>query len=124
DTFTAISCIDRLTGALNSSVQCGLTEQSIVDEDGCVRVLIPGYTANSLIDAVFHPLRRSSSDNLLMLVTLADALSRLSEIAHPKLGDLLRAHGQLVYDSYASSNPLPEDLDHLKTRLDFVDIKQ
>lgn len=124
DTFTAISCIDRLTGALNSSVQCGLTEQSIVDDDGCVRVLIPGYTADSLIDAVFHPLRRSSSDNLLMLVTLANALSRLSEIAHPKLGDLLRVHGQLVYDSYASSNPLPEDLAHLKTRLDFVDIKQ
>ncbi|MDF1748242.1 MAG: DUF2254 domain-containing protein [Alphaproteobacteria bacterium] len=123
DTFTAISCIDRLTGALNSSVQCGLTEQSIVDNEGCVRLQIPGYTANSLIDSVFHPLRRSAASNLLMLIKLADALSRLHEITDSKLDDLLQAHGRLLYNSYASSTPLPQDLEHLKTHLDFVDIK-
>lgn len=123
DTFTAISCVDRVTGAINDSVQCGLSDQTIVDDQGGVRIEIPGYSADRLIDEVFHPIRRAASGNLLMLIKLADALSRLIDIADQKLVDGLKHHGTLLYDSYRASDPLPTDLDYLKARLDFVPIK-
>lgn len=118
DTFTAIACTDRLSAALLDPVTKGLRNNVLLDRDDVPRLRVPGLTLPELIDAAFHPLRRAASDNLLMLLHLADALMRLHEIAD---GDdtkrLLREHGRILIASYEAEQPLQADLEILQQRL-------
>lgn len=117
DTFTAIACVDRLSAAFVAPVRMGLRRRLLTDEDGTVRVRIAGMTIEDMINTAFHPLRRVSAGNLLMLQNVADALKRLHDIADEDVEPIFEGHARLLMESFRQTEPLSTDEDYLKERL-------
>ncbi len=121
DTFTAIASLDRMTSALSAAVRLGLRRRDIVDSDGTVRVEMRGLGLENMLDSAFHPLRRASADNMLMMEHLAQALSRLHEIGNQTARELISSHAELLLKSAKSSNPLDSDFAALKQLMPFME---
>lgn len=121
DTFTAIASLDRMTAAFSAAVRFGLRGRDIVDDDRIVRAMIPGPNLKDMLDMAFHPLRRVSAGNMLMMEHLAQALTRLHEIGNPEARKFIASHAKLLLDSAHSARPLEEDFASLKTLLPFLE---
>lgn len=121
DTFTAIASLDSMTAALSSAVRMGLRRRDLADDDGVVRVEMPGLSLEDLLNSAFHPLRRAASGNMLMTQHIADALTRLHEIGNQSARELISTHGALLLASAKTSNPLETDYGFLKQRLSFLE---
>lgn len=122
DTFTAITCVERLSGTLNQAVREGLRDHVRADDAGIVRLCKPGLSVSEMIDAAFDPLRRAAATNVLMLANLAAALERLHEVAAPDTKGLLEDHGRKLLETFGATNPLETDLNYLKACLGFAGI--
>lgn len=121
DTFTAIASLDSMTAALSAAVRMGLRRRDLADDDGVVRVEMPGLSLEDLLNSAFHPLRRAASGNMLMTQHIADALTRLHEIGNQSARELISTHGALLLASAKTSNPLETDYGFLKQRLSFLE---
>lgn len=117
DTFTAITCVDRLSSALAGPAESGMRQQVMPDDDGVPRVLVPGMSAADLIGTAYHPMRRASRDNVLMARHLADALVRLAEVARDEVRAALEEHARLLLREIEANDFLPEDLAFVRQRL-------
>ena len=121
DTFTAIASLDSLTAALSAAVRKGLRQRDITDNEGTVRVEMPGLSLQDLLDSAFHPLRRAASGNMLMTQHIADALARLHEIGNQSARELIATHAALLLTGAKASKPLDADYAFLEQRLSFLE---
>ncbi len=120
DTYTAVTCVDRISSALASPVKNGLRDHVRADDDGVPRLLVPGLTLEDLINTAFHPLRRASSNNVLMTKHIVDALGRLLEIAESDAREILIGHLDLVLKGSKAANLLKVDTEFLAARTDKI----
>lgn len=120
DTFTAIASADRMSAALLRAVRDGLDNRNMSDDDGTLRVIVPGLSLEELLNAAFHPLRQCASGNLLMLRHLADALARLHDVGNERARKLIETHGRLLLATCKESHPLAEDYALVEERLTFA----
>lgn len=116
DTFTAVTCIDRISSALVRPVRSGLRDHIRSDSDRVPRVYLPGMTLEDLLNAAFHPLRRASSANVLMTKHILDALSRLYNIGDTDACELIKQHADLVVAGAEQSGLLESDLKFVQMR--------
>lgn len=121
DTFTAIACIDRLSGALADPMAGGLrgnlrAAPGEADEDGRARLRLDGMTLEDLTGGALHPLRRAATGNLLMAGHIAKALVRLHKVAAEEARPLLRDHAELLLED-AGANANPRDRETLERQL-------
>jgi uncharacterized membrane protein len=116
DTYTAVTCVDRISSALAAPVKRGLRDHVRADEDGIPRLLVPGLTLEDLINTAFHPLRRAAKNNVLMIKHIIDALGRLLEIAEPEAREVLTQHLRLILESSKDANLLKNDVDFIANR--------
>ena len=114
DTFTARACVDSLSKALTDPVKQGLASYHRNDEDGELRLAIPGLSLKSMIGTAFHPLRRASRDNILMARSVAKALSRLATVATDKSLPVLREHAKLLESELKKAGLREEDIDTVR----------
>jgi len=114
DTFTARACVDSLSKALTDPVKQGLASYHRNDEDGELRLAIPGLSLKSMIGTAFHPLRRASRDNILMARSVAKALSRLATVATDKSLPILREHAKLLESELKKAGLREEDIDTVR----------
>lgn len=121
DTFTAIASLDSMTAALSAAVRKGLRPRDLADDNGSVRVAMPGLSLQDMLDSAFHPLRRAASGNMLMTQHIADALARLHEIGNQTARELISTHGALLLASAKASSPLDADYAFLEQRLSFLE---
>lgn len=111
DTYTAIACIERLAEALTIPVRDGLSHMVRADEDENPRLHIRGLSIRMLVGSVLHPLRRASTDNILMAQRLAGVISSLHRIACEDGADVLEKHAQMLLETLAQSEHLKNDID-------------
>ncbi|NVK33804.1 MAG: DUF2254 domain-containing protein [Rhodobacteraceae bacterium] len=126
DTFTAMSCVSRLSECLTLPVSRGIRENIQLDSDGDPRLCVPGLTLEDLLHKTFQPIRQAAASNHLMLVNLANVFTRLHALAQNKrVRELIEDQAHNLIGSYKQSKPLPQDLrdleKHLKT---VIKIKQ
>jgi uncharacterized membrane protein len=121
DTFTAIASLDRLTAALAPAVRFGLRTRNLTDDQGMLRLEIPGYSLEDLLNSVFHPTRQASADNLFMMIHIADALGRLHGLGNENARNLICEHGKLLLKTSKAATLLQEDVETLRQRLAFLD---
>jgi uncharacterized membrane protein len=111
DTYTAIAVVDSLSKAIlvvsdkeeEYSIQC--------DEDDIARLYSFHRSAKQIVGMSFHPLRRASTDNILMAQALAKVYSRLYENGTEKLQKIVKKHSLLLMEEVANGNHLETDIE-------------
>ena len=112
DTFTAIACVDAISNAFARPVKEGLPHHTVCDEDGDVRLMVPGLSMHSMIGTAFHPMRRASADNILMARSVAKALARLWAVAQSdEARSILADHAKLLTSELKNAGHQDEDLE-------------
>lgn len=111
DSFTAVAAIDRLFSVFAKTA--GGVDQPLryCDDEGVLRLTMPGISIKSLIGQAFDPLRRASADNILVAQSLARALSRLNSVGSDDLTEVLAKHASLLVDELRKANHLRHDID-------------
>lgn len=96
DSYTAIAALDQLSASLVVLMRSPTLESRLRDKQGAVRVTADLLSVKELLGAAIHPIRRASSDNVLVMIALAKALDRLARHSNASHGPLLRKHILLV----------------------------
>jgi len=119
DSFTAVTCADRIAAALVKPVSEGLRGDVRCDEDGVARLKVPGLSLEDLLNMALHPLRQASRGNILMLEHMGVVLNSLYAIAGSDAKELIVAHGKALIETARAGDPINSDLEFLRQRLDF-----
>ncbi|MDF1606919.1 DUF2254 domain-containing protein [Hoeflea sp. YIM 152468] len=119
DSFTAVTCADRIAAALVKPVSDGLRGDVRSDENGVARLKVPGLSLDDLLNMTLHPLRQAAQGNILMLDHLGVVLNSLYEVAGPDARKLLSSHGKALLQTAGLAQPIRSDLEFLQRRLDF-----
>lgn len=114
DSFTAITCVDRLAASFAEAASRGLNPGVFCDEDGAARVVTPGTGLGELIPYAFDPIRQSCRNNLLVAKAALSALRRLT----PRLEGSAQEAGErqirLLLAEVENGGALEEDLERLR----------
>lgn len=74
DPFTAIRCVDRLGSALNRLAQREIPSPYRYDEEQRLRVIAPGVTFPSIVDAAFGKIRQYTGSNIAVSLRLLETI--------------------------------------------------
>ena len=117
DTYTAIAVVDSLSKAI-SVVSDKQQEYSIEhDEDDVARLYSFHRSAKQIVGMSFHPLRRASTNNILMAQSMAKVYSRLYETGTEKLKEIVKKHSLLLLEEIANGNHLKTDIESVEEYL-------
>lgn len=117
DPFTAIACIDRLSGALRRLAKRQPASGLRADEDGTQRLVVRPRTFGSVVDAAFNQLRQHSKGDVAVTVRLLDALTAIARDAERRPDrDALSEQAEMIMSS-AQEQALPRrDLDDIEAQ--------
>ena len=121
DPFTAISCIDRLVGALARISDKPLPSGLIHDSNDDLRIVVQAYTHDGLCDAAFHRLRQHGISETSVALGLLEAMLRLRELSDldSKFLRALERHLSLLRDDFRARKSLhASDLQDFDQRLE------
>jgi uncharacterized membrane protein len=97
DPFTAVACIDNLSGVLARVSGRDLTPDPLADDKKHVRVVSRKLTYQDLIDAVFHPLRQSGARVPTVTICMLERLGDLVRVtADAEARSHLVRHAELI----------------------------
>ncbi len=110
DTYTAIAVVDSLSKAI-SIISDDQQEYSVeYDENDVARLYTFHRSAKQIIGMSFHPLRRASTNNILMAQSIAKVYSRLYETGTDELKDIVKKHSKLLMQEISNGNHLKADV--------------
>ena len=117
DTYTAIACVDKFTSAMVKTA--GNADMQILfrDEKANPRLSIPHFSFAQMMKAFFGPLRQVSSNNLLMLQHLTEALGRLDEISSFAKKHVVRYQAERLLEQMDDSDLIESDKIDLQERI-------
>lgn len=115
DTFTAITCIDRLGAALSRLAGRRLPSPAHHDDDGNLRLISPSTTFQGAVDAAFNLIRQNA--NVPVMIRLLETLRAIASQAASahQLQALLRQAKMIVWDA-RRRDIAPEDLRDILAR--------
>lgn len=95
DLYTALACLDHLTGALVQAVSGGLQSATMRDGDGRLLVRTRSADAERMIDSVLDTLRRDGVHNTTFALRLISSTRRVLAVADghpvaPRIGEHLQ----------------------------------
>lgn len=114
DTFTAITCVDRLSSAFAKAVENGLQGGIWSDDTDTPRLNIPGFSLENLLDRAYDPLRQTAQSNVLMTEHVLESLGRLSQLANDEALPMVRKHLDRVIMGSRGAGLQPVDLQTLE----------
>lgn len=98
DPFTAINCLDALSGAVCQIADCQLPGRFRDDAEHNLRLVVPVTTFQGVLDVAFNQIRQSADRSVAVMIHLLEVLRRCARqlpSAHHRLG-LLR-HAEMVH---------------------------
>ncbi len=100
DPNTALVVIDRLRGALSILLERSLPATHWHDEAGELRLVCRSPDHADLLAAALHPIRDSAATQPLVMISLLQALARLTEhVRTPRHADMIQAEADQVLES-------------------------
>ncbi|MBW3097289.1 DUF2254 domain-containing protein [Pseudohoeflea coraliihabitans] len=117
DTYTARACLDSITSALSEPARQGLPTYRRCDDEGKLRLVVPGLSLQSMLDTAFHPLRRASRNNVMMAISVAQALERLANVGTEETRALVQVHEKLLMKTLEDAGHHEEDLAQVRAHL-------
>ncbi len=119
DPFTAMACIDRLSGALRRLAIRRPPSGRRVDEDGNLRLVARPRTFASVVDAAFNQLRQHSRGDVAVTVRLLDALTAIvREADRASDRTALREQAEMVVEAAHEEALLQRDLEDIEAQYD------
>lgn len=121
DPYTAITCIDNLSGILTRLMQIEIPSEQRLDEEGQLRIIAENFDFEGIVRNGFDQIRQYSENNISVNIRLAESLKKLHKIARNDTqkrsinyqASLLREMGQRSIKEKG-------DLDDLLRRLDWL----
>ncbi|SMF41772.1 DUF2254 domain-containing protein [Desulfovibrio gilichinskyi] len=115
DTFTAITCIDRLGGALAKLAGREMPGPYHYDDDGTLRIIAVPLTFAGIVEAACNLIRQDA--NISVMIRLLETLSTVASLAttDERREILLRQARMIVWDAKRRSIA-PEDLHDILDR--------
>jgi uncharacterized membrane protein len=121
DPFTAVACIDNLSGVLAKVNGRDLTPDPLVDNNGTVRVRSKELTYQDFVDAIFHPLRQAGARVPTVAICLLERLRDLVRVTdEPDAREHLVRHAELIATAARDNTTDAADEDSFKSRLEKV----
>lgn len=121
DPYTAITCIDTLTGTLCYLCEAKFPSPYRHDSDGNLRLIQKPLTFTGMIDAAFHQIRQYGKDNPAVLIHLMESLSTIyKESFTSEQRNAVRRHADMVLRAGESSFSEPNDIEDLKERFNKI----
>jgi uncharacterized membrane protein len=118
DPFTAVACIDNLSGVLARVNGRDLTPDPLSDDDDNVRVVSKRLSFQDLVDSIFHPLRQSGAEVPTVAIRLLERIADLVRVMDSKEGrEHLMRHAELIASAASSATSDKGDEESIKTRL-------
>lgn len=97
---TALVVIDRVRGALARLLESELPSGVFRDAAGTCRVLGHRHTHRQIFAAALHPIRDAAAPQPLVLLSMLQALAKLTEhVRDPRHADLIMEEAQLVVET-------------------------
>jgi uncharacterized membrane protein len=118
DPFTAVACIDNLSGVLARVNGRDLTPDLLRDKKGNVRVVSKRLSFQDLVDAIFHPLRQSGARVPTVAIRLIERITDLVRVMESKEGrEHLMRHAELIGVAARDATSDKGDQESIKSRL-------
>jgi len=113
DQYTAIAVIDAVSGSIADILSAESAPSGLCGEDGAPRLIVPGLSVKHLMGQAYHPIRRASTESILVSQALARAFARLHATAEGADADrdVIDDHIRLLLQGVAAANHLPNDRD-------------
>ena len=111
DTFTAIAVVDSITETLSLVANVSDFNSCHLDDDGRARLVVPETSTCNLVRQAFHPIRRASAGNLIMVQALARAYSRLHHNGNREVRDEILTQIKMMMDDVERTTHHQEDTD-------------
>lgn len=117
DPFTAIRCVDQLGSALCRLAQREMPSPYRHDEDHRLRVIAPGVTFPSVVDAAFDKIRRHAGSSIAVSVRLLGTIPVIAtSVQRPEDRAVLREQAKMIVRKARTEFPEGRDLDAVEER--------
>lgn len=117
DPFTAIACIDRLSGALRRLAKRQPPSGLRADSDGTQRLVVRPRTFGSVVDAAFNQLRQHAKGDVAVTVRLIDALAAIAYEAQGEHDrDALAEQAEMILATSQEQSLPRRDLDDIQAQ--------
>ncbi|WP_320178489.1 DUF2254 domain-containing protein [Roseovarius pacificus] len=121
DPFTALNCIDRLSGGLARLATRQPPNPCHHDEDGQLRLVLQPETFASALDAAFNQIRQYGRESVAILIRLLEALATIAPFARrPEDLDALMRHGDMVLSAMERTIAEENDRTDIRERHDLL----
>jgi uncharacterized membrane protein len=118
DPFTAISCVDQLTGLLHEIARRPEGRNEIFDEGGSLRVSLPKLALADLIDTAFRQIRQAARDHLAVSLRLLEGLDQLAEMAtRAEDRESIRRYARVVHQEIRREDLSAVDCEQVAERM-------
>lgn len=117
DTYTAIAVVNSLSKAILLVSSSSKKHTVKKDQDGNVRIVYIRRSSKEIMGMAFHPLRRASTNNILMAQALAKVYTSLHEYGDATLQEIVKSHAELLLQEIDNGNHLKTDIDSVKEYL-------
>lgn len=117
DPFTAIRCVDQLGSALCRLAQREMPSPYRRDEEHRLRVIAPGVTFPSVVDAAFDKIRRHAGSSIAVSVRLLETISVIAaSVQRPEDRAILREQAKMIVRKARTAFPDGRDLNTVEER--------
>ena len=119
DTFTALTCINWLAGALLRLAEDPLPQRAHRDGDGTIRVVDRYLSFTDVTDSAFDKIRQAGSDNTAVLIRLLESVTLLGpQMRTEEQRWALRSQADMVWESAERNLTIGGDLSDVRRRYD------
>jgi uncharacterized membrane protein len=118
DIFTAMTCIDRLGGAVALAMKRNAPPSRLHDDAGRLRVVRDAVTVSGLMDSAFNEIRQNLAGKVPGLIRLLDTFASLTPfIRSEEHLAAVRTHTEKTERLIKATVDDPDDLDDLEDRM-------
>lgn len=117
DPYTAMTCIDNLSGVLSYLARAKFPDRCHYDEEEQLRIVTDHQTFEGMMDAAFNQIRQFSEGSPAVVIRLLEGLMHIYPFARGEARQaVVREHAQMVYHLAERTFKEERDLDDLKKR--------
>jgi len=117
DPYTAMACIDNLSGVLSYLAKAKFPDRCHHGEEAVLRVVTDHQTFEGMMDAAFNQIRQFSEGSPAVVIRLMEALVNVFQFARgAKRQAVVREYAKMVYNLAERTFGEERDLEDLKKR--------
>lgn len=113
DTYTALAATDHISDVIGRISSDHTGHICVRDDNDKIRLITPGFSIDRLMSAAFHPLRQTTTDNLLMAEGLARSLNRLYIGGDEQVKEIVMVHADLLSRQLKDRRHMKEDVERV-----------